>query len=160
MQKAQKKFVIALILMLTISNSVLLTHSGKAESKTQSLSPLSAVTFTATELLGRPTNTSITVNVVPSANGQVFFKYGVLSGVYSAQTNTSTLTSGIPTNVVMQGLNPDTRYYYRMATSSDGINWVDGDEHSFQTQRSLGSTFTFTLTSDSHVNWTTQHQTG
>ena len=39
-----------------------------------------------------------------------------------------------------------------MVSSSDGINWGYGVEHSFQTQRSFGSTFTFTATSDSHVN--------
>ena len=111
-----------------------------------------AVTFTATELLGRPTDTSITVNVVPSGNGQVYFEYGTAPGVYTGQTSTAALVSGTPTDVVMQGLTPNTRYYYRMVSSSDGTNWVDGDEHSFQTQRSPGSTFSFTITSDSHVN--------
>jgi hypothetical protein len=110
------------------------------------------VTFAATELLGRPTDTSITVNVVPSADGQVYFKYGTATGVYTGQTSNAALVSGTPTDVVMQGLTPNTRYYYRMVSSSDGTNWVDGDEHSFQTQRSPGSTFTFTITSDSHVN--------
>jgi phosphodiesterase/alkaline phosphatase D-like protein len=112
----------------------------------------SGVTFTAAELLGRPTDTSITVNVVPSANGQVYFKYGTATGVYSGQTSTAALISGTPTEVVIQGLTPNTRYYYRMVSSENGIDWVDGDEHSFQTQRSPGSTFTFTITSDSHVN--------
>jgi hypothetical protein len=111
-----------------------------------------AVTFTATELLGRPTDTSITVNVVPSGNGQVYFEYGTAPGVYTSQTSTAVLVSGTPTDVVMQGLTPNTRYYYRMVSSSDGTNWAAGDEHSFQTQRSLGSSFTFTITSDSHVN--------
>jgi hypothetical protein len=122
------------------------------------LPPLSTVrasggaTFAATELLGRPTDTSITVNVVPSSNGQVYFKYGTASRVYTGRTGTAALVSGTPTDVVMQGLTPDTRYYYRMVSSTDGVNWVDGDEHSFQTRRFSGSTFTFTITSDSHVN--------
>jgi hypothetical protein len=110
------------------------------------------VTFTATELLGRPTDTSVTVNVVPSSNGQVYFRYGTASGVYIAQTSAVLLTSGTPADVVIQGLAPNTRYYYQMVSSSDGTNWGYGAEHSFQTQRSLGSTFTFTVTSDSHVN--------
>ena len=42
----------------------------------------SGVTFTATELLGRPTDTSITVNVVPSSSGQIYFQYGTASGSY------------------------------------------------------------------------------
>jgi hypothetical protein len=111
-----------------------------------------AVTFAATELLGRPTDTSITVNVVPSGNGQVYFEYGIATGVYTAQTGTAALVIGTPINVVIQGLTPNTRYYYRMVSSSDGISWAAGDEHSFQTMRSPGSTFSFTITSDSHVN--------
>ena len=54
------------------------------------------VTFTATELLGSPTDTSITVNVVPSSNGQLYFEYGTTSGVYTTQTSTVVLTSGMP----------------------------------------------------------------
>jgi hypothetical protein len=110
------------------------------------------VTFSATELLGRPTDTSITVNVVPSSVGQVYFEYGTATGVYTGQTDIFPLTSGTPAKVVIQGLVPNTQYYYRMVSSPDGLNWVDGDEHSFHTQRSPGSTFRFTITSDSHVN--------
>jgi phosphodiesterase/alkaline phosphatase D-like protein len=112
----------------------------------------SVATFTATELLGRPTDTSITVNVVPSANGQVYFKYGTATGVYTDQTSTAALMNGTPTEVVIQGLTPNTRYYYRMVSSENGNEWVDGDEHSFHTQRAPGSTFTFTIISDSHMN--------
>jgi hypothetical protein len=108
--------------------------------------------FSATELLGRPTDSSITINVVPSSNGQIYFKYGIATGIYTDQTSTAALTSGTPTEVVIQGLTPNTRYYYQMVSSLDGTNWVNGEEHSFQTQRSTGSTFTFTITSDSHVN--------
>lgn len=122
-----------------------------------SLSPLgrevgAAVTFSATELLGRPTDTSITVNVVPSSGGQIYFQYGTTTGAYTGQTPTAVLTSGTPTQVVMQGLAPNTRYYYRMVSSGDGVNWTNGTEHSFQTQRAPGSTFKFTITSDSHVD--------
>ena len=110
------------------------------------------VSFSATELLGRPTDTSITVNVVPSGNGVVYFEYGTASGVYSGQTSHFALVSGTPTDVVMQNLTPNTHYYYRMVSSSDGANWFAGAEHSFITQRPPGSTFTFTVTADSHVN--------
>jgi hypothetical protein len=110
------------------------------------------VTFSATELLGRPTDTSVTVNVVPNSSGQIYFEYGTESGVYTDQTSTDVLTSGVPYEVVISGLTPNTKYYYRMVSSSDGITWVNGTEHSFYTQRSPGSTFTFTITADSHVN--------
>ncbi|UCE99796.1 MAG: metallophosphoesterase, partial [Planctomycetota bacterium] len=50
-------------------------------------------------------------------------------------------------------LSADTLYYYRLrfrATSESP--WTPGDEYSFHTQRPPNSTFTFTITSDSHVN--------
>jgi len=109
-------------------------------------------TFTATELLGRPTDSSVTVNVVPSSDGQIYFEYGTTSGIYTVQTSIAALVSGVPTEVVMQGLTSNTRYYYRMVSSGDGAVWETGDEHSFQTQRASSSTFNFTITSDSHVN--------
>jgi hypothetical protein len=111
------------------------------------------VTFSATELLGRPTDTSITLNVVPSSNGQAYFELGTTPGVYTAQTSPVALTSGTPANILIQNLQPNTRYYYRIVTSLDDATWVEeANEHSFVTQRSPGSTFTFTVTSDSHVN--------
>jgi hypothetical protein len=140
------------VLMSFLAVIVLAAYVAPALPPVPTVGASGGATFTATELLGRPTDTSVTVNVVPSSNGQVYFKYGTASGVYTGQTSTATLTSGTPTDLEIQGLTPNTRYYYRMVSTKDGVNWADGDEHSFQTQRSSGSTFTFTITSDSHVN--------
>ena len=122
----------------------------------------SGVTFTATELLGCPTDTSVTVNVVPSSGGQIYFQYSTASGIYSGpgsgQTNPATLASGTPFEVVMSGLTPDTKYYYRIESSLDGNSWTPGTEHSFHTQRSPGDTFTFTVTADSHAQFNTALQ--
>jgi hypothetical protein len=118
----------------------------------------SGVTFTATELLGCPTGTSITVNVVPSANGYIYFEYGMTTGSYFGRTSTATLTSGKPTEVVISGLAANTKYYYRMESSPDGSSWTPGTEHSFYTQRAAGSTFKFTVTADSHAQFNTAHQ--
>ena len=111
-----------------------------------------SLAFTATELLGRPTTVSITVYVVPSGNGQIYFQYGTTQGVYTQNTSITSLTAGSPKTIEIQGLTPNTRYYYRMASTDDGVEWSYGNEHSFQTQRSQGSAFTFTITADSHVN--------
>jgi uncharacterized repeat protein (TIGR02543 family) len=111
------------------------------------------VNFTGTELLARPTDHSITVNVVADAALQVYFKYGTISGNYPFQTGTTTSSANVPVQVVIDGLAANTGYFYKMVYSQDGgSNWTERDEHSFVTQRSQGSTFTFTITSDSHVN--------
>ncbi len=150
----KRSVVLRSVLTLFLAVIVLAAFVAPALPPVPTVCASGGVTFTATELLGRPTDTSITVNVVPSSNGQVYFKYGIAPGAYTGRTSTAALMIGTPTDVVIQGLTPNTRYYYRMVSSSDGTNWVEGDEHSFQTQRSPGSTFTFTITSDSHVNIT------
>jgi hypothetical protein len=111
------------------------------------------VTFTASELLCRPTDHSVTVNVVAAQSVQAYFQYGTVSGVYTDQTGTVTSPGGTPVQVVIDGLSADTRYYYRMVYREVGTtDWVYRDEHSFHTQRAPGSTFTFTIISDSHMN--------
>jgi Calcineurin-like phosphoesterase len=111
------------------------------------------VNFTGPELLGRPTNHSVTVNVVADTALQAYFKYGTSPGVYPYQTTTVTSVADEPIEVVMDGLTADTKYYYRMVYSEDGgSTWVERNEHSFHTQRPTGSTFTFTIITDSHMN--------
>jgi len=122
-----------------------------------------AITFTGTELLGRPTDTSISISIVPDAAISLYYQYGTTSGTYTGQTATTTAAAGQPKTVVINCLTPNTRYYYRMQYSTDsGSTWTARPERSFWTQRAAGSTFTFDITSDAHVgiqlgnqdNWT------
>ena len=71
-------------------------------------------------------------------------------------------TAGQPSEVTIQGLSPDTQYYYRMVYDADG-SVTDGDfetrtEHTFRTQRAAGASFAFTVTSDIHNNLGTNEQ--
>ena len=116
---------------------------------------LSAQTFTGPELLCRPTDTSVTVNVVINAAREIYFQYGTTSGDYPNWTSTSivTTTANVPIKVIIDELEPNTKYYYRMGhRAAGGTTWTYRTEHSFYTQRSPGSTFSFTITSDAHVN--------
>lgn len=112
------------------------------------------VTFSGPELLCRPTDNSVTIHIVPDTDiGQLLYEYGTSSGVYSGQTSITSASAGVPHSTVISGLQPDTKYYYRMRYSTDGgTNWISRSEHSFHTQRASGSTFMFSVTSDSHVN--------
>jgi hypothetical protein len=111
------------------------------------------ITFTGQELLGRPTDTSITVSVVPDSAASIYYEYGTSEGNYTDQTSTGSATAGQPYVVTISGLSADTQYYYRMQYSTDGgSTWTARAEHSFYTQRAPGDTFTFDITSDSHVN--------
>jgi hypothetical protein len=111
------------------------------------------ITFTAEELLGRPTDTSITISIVPASTIEYHYQYGTASGVYTGQTSNATAAGGQPHKTVIGGLTANTRYYYRMRYHLPGeTDWVVRAEHSFWTQRATGSTFTFTIISDSHMS--------
>jgi autotransporter-associated beta strand protein len=112
------------------------------------------VSFTAVEHLGNPTDTSIAINVVPDANATIYYEYGTASGAYTQQTPPVAALASQPAEVILSGLQPNTRYFYRMryeAAANPGT-WTARNEYQFRTQRAAGSTYSFVLTSDSHVN--------
>jgi Calcineurin-like phosphoesterase len=120
-----------------------------------------SISFTGGELLGKPTNNSITVNIVPDSNIEYHYQYGTSSGVYTGQTSNSTAPANQPSEIVISGLAPNTRYYYRMRYHAPGDamdDWVVRDEHTFQTQRAKGSTYIFTVTADPHAQFNTAFQ--
>ncbi len=120
------------------------------------------VTFTGGELLGKPTDTSITINIVPDALIEYYYEYGTSPGTYTHETSPLTAAGGEPHEVVISGLSPNTRYYYRMIYDGDGDvedgNFIVRDEHTFHTQRARGAGFVFTITSDSHAQFNAPHQ--
>jgi hypothetical protein len=101
--------------------------------------------FVATEILGRPTDTSVTVNVVPAVAMYVAYDYGTASGVYTSSAAVQAGSPGVPLETLIDDLQPDTRYYYRIRYGT-----TTGPERTFVTQRAPGSTFTFDIQGDSH----------
>ena len=101
--------------------------------------------FIATEILGRPTNTSITVNVVPAVAMTFYYEYGPASGTDTFQTAPQTAAAGVPLETTISGLQPNTIYNYRIRYAEKS-----GPDHTFVTQRARGSTFTFDIQGDSH----------
>ncbi len=110
--------------------------------------------FISTELLGRPTDSSVTVNALADTALQVFFEYGTDPSAYTDRTDTSLFPGNTPIETVLNYLQPDTRYYYRMRYCTPGdSSFSSGEEHRFHTCRRRGSTFVFTITADSHLRW-------
>ncbi len=97
------------------------------------------------EVMGRPTDTSITFNLISSAGGQLFYEYGTAAGQYTGRSNTQEAVAGQPVEITIDGLQANTRYYCRWR----GPNTV-GPERAFMTQRSADSGFTFDIQGDSH----------
>ena len=109
-------------------------------------------TFIGPELLGRPTDESVTVNALSLLTLEAYFEFGPGSGTYADQTSTNVYPAQSPIEVVMDGLSPNTRYFYRIRYRRPGEpEFAAGPEHSFHTQRPPGRPFTFTVQADSHL---------
>jgi hypothetical protein len=107
--------------------------------------------FIAEEILGRPTDKSITINFVPAKNMYVYFEYGTSSGGYSALTSEINTEAGKPTEILIEKLSADTRYYYLMRYKLKKTDdYFKGTEHTFMTRRSPGRSFAFALLGDTH----------
>ncbi|NLE74246.1 MAG: hypothetical protein GX604_06440, partial [Actinobacteria bacterium] len=138
---------------------VLVLGVGVAMMPAQPARAATAISFTGYELLGKPTDTSITVNIVPNSEIEYYYQYGTTSGGPYSATSPATAPAGKPHEVVLTGLSPDTLYYYRMRYHLPGeSDWVDRPEYSFHTQRAEGSGFTFTIISDSHAMYNAEYR--
>ncbi len=116
------------------------TETKKPKGQNQPIAPTSTrPEFVATEILGRPTDTSVTVNVIPAFDMDVVITYGILNG--TAQTITVNGKANTPTEITLTNLTPDTSHFYT-------VN--GGTQHTFHTARAQGSTFTFDIQGDSH----------
>ena len=105
------------------------------------------------EILGRPTNTSVTMSILFDQASEVYWEYGTTSGNYPLKTATFSALKDKPQEADFTNLTANTKYYYRTCYKSSGANssFLAGPERFFQTQRAAGSTFTFTIESDEHM---------
>ena len=118
-----------------------------------------ATNFDGNIILGRPTDRSVTVNVLFNADQEsIYIEYGESAGQLWRQTPLRTgLRARNAYEELVSGLEPNRRYYYRLRFRGAGqAAYAASAEYTFHTQRAPGSTFTFTLIADSHL-FTTQH---
>jgi len=102
-------------------------------------------------ILGRPTETSAALSIQASKMSRISIQYGEQPGIYNKATDSFTASDGYPIVALIKNLSPDRRYYYRIQYWQDGESSSrTGDEHSFQTARSKGNTFSFGVQGDSH----------
>ncbi|MFZ4740939.1 MAG: metallophosphoesterase family protein, partial [Bacteroidales bacterium] len=106
------------------------------------------------ELLGRPTNTSITMNILFDQQVDVFWEYGTTSGVYSNSTTIFVANANVPFETDFINLQTDSKYYYRTRYRTNGSSsaFLAGTEHSFRTPRLSGSAFSFAIEADPHLD--------
>jgi hypothetical protein len=113
----------------------------------------SDVDFSNNELLTNPDSTSVQVSVVPNESGaRIYVEYGDDPGQYSMVTPPQTSDAGVMLVFVMEGLERDETYHYRLIHKKSGETVFGANpERSFKTQKSEGESFTFIHMTDSHV---------
>ncbi len=102
-------------------------------------------------IVGRLTDHSATVRVLCHDDAKVFLAYGEKQGSMTSRTQMQELLAGVPFDFVIDSLQKDTRYYYRLFCRTGG-KIQQSDEYSFHTQREDDSAFVFTVQADSHLD--------
>lgn len=103
-------------------------------------------------ILGRPTNTTVTASILFDQNVQYYLEYGTISGNYPIATSIFSNVLNVPDEIELTNLVANTKYYYRMKYKLVGVStFTNTPEYSFNTQRSAGNSYTFTVESDEHL---------
>ncbi|MBI5684568.1 MAG: metallophosphoesterase [Verrucomicrobia bacterium] len=113
-------------------------------------------------VLGRPTRDSVTVSVLAYQDAEGCIAYGTQRGSYLQQTPARQFKKGEPVEIVIGPLRPDTQYFYQLKVAQASSLRINDQsqagslrhlqEGAFHTQRSRGSSFTFTITADPHLD--------
>ena len=135
--------VVLAILALAASAPALAQRQGPARSPNAGVPGL-------TPVLGRPSDRSITLSVLSPVDLEAYVEYGVKAGEYTTKTDVATAGAGVPLEIGITGLQPNTRYHYRLRDRRPGETaFREGQPGSFHTQRTPGATFAFALQGDS-----------
>lgn len=108
-------------------------------------------------IVGRLTDRSGTVRVLTRDRVKAHLIYGHHSANLTKQTGSRDLKAGEPFDFVIDSLEKNTRYFYRLVYECDGET-LQSDEYTFHTQRSPDSAFAFTVQADSHLDENTDGQ--
>jgi len=116
--------------------------------------------FLGKVMLGRPTRSSIALNVLSLIPLDLSFEYSRPAGASAApepaKLGPISARSSEPTETVLSDLAPDTRCRYQMFWERADAQRCDTEvPRLFTTQRARGSRFVFTIQADSHMGTTT-----
>jgi predicted phosphodiesterase len=103
-------------------------------------------------ILGRPTANSIIFSLLAYTDQTLSISYGTESGNYTSQTESINLKAYSPQTLQLSNLQPSTKYFYEVIPVPAGDTINGGTENTFHTARPAGSTFTFTIQADSHLD--------
>ena len=110
------------------------------------------ISFYSNPILGRLTNNTVTISILPKKNLDIYYEYGISRGNYNFQTTVQSVSPNITVRSVLSSLSANTRYYYRIRYKLTGTeSYTAGEEFTFITQRSKEASFVFTVEADPHL---------
>ena len=114
---------------------------------------LNAQKIRHTEILGRPTDKSITVQLFFTEDADIAVEYGTSSGNYTNKTPYASFVAGDPAEIEIGGLTPNTKYYYRVNSRKTGSTTISyRPEFTFVTAKPANTPFTFVIQADPHLD--------
>jgi hypothetical protein len=130
------------------------SNGGGTGEYVKALLGFGAPDFSGRELLGRPTDHSVTVRVVPARTLDVYVEWGTGSSLTNVQaTPTVAAAANAPVDIVLDGLARDQEYSYRLRWRRPGSSTFQaGPDRTFHTQRAPGSAFVFDVQADPHLD--------
>ena len=112
---------------------------------------IGAVAPSFNQIIGSPTNDGIILQLLPNQKLNLYVEFGYSKTVFPIKSAKSDVESGVPANIAMSGLKPNSRIYYRIRSKSGNSNTYQISKvFSFMTQRASNSTFSFTVQGDTH----------
>ena len=130
------------LLLMAVTTTIAGTSLGRA---------LGVTAPVITQVLGRPTGSSIALSVLSSQPISTFVEYGTSKTGYTNKTGEMQTAPSSPAVFDIKGLKPGTKFYYRVNyRGASENNFINGKQYSFTTARKAGSTFTFSVHGDTH----------
>jgi len=142
------RYNLSLLLMVSFLAAVFMAEASGAENNLYESPTASYFNI----LMGRPTDKSITMNIISSKDFDIVIEYGTISSSYTSATAQQRITKNTPAVIELVNLKNDSKYYYRIKYKEPAASDFTPDaEHYFRTQRTKGNAYKFTVQSDSHL---------
>ncbi|CAN2164880.1 Calcineurin-like phosphoesterase domain, ApaH type [Candidatus Nanopelagicaceae bacterium] len=130
------------LLLMAATTAVAGTSLGKAIGVTAPV---------ITQVLGRPTDSSIAVSVLASQPIAIYIEYGYTKTRYTGKSQELQTSPGNPAVFDLKALKANSKVYYRVNyKGSTDAKFTSGKQYSFTTARKAGSTFAFSVHGDTH----------
>jgi phosphodiesterase/alkaline phosphatase D-like protein len=114
---------------------------------------VNAQNLTHSEMVGRPTDKSITIQAFFDADVDARIDYGTDRDALTFSTKVQTFKAGEPVEIVVDGLTQNTRYFYSLAYAAKGTKeFTARPVRTFVTARPKGRPFVFTIQADPHMD--------